>query len=125
MSKPTYGISEAIVIQDNRVLMVKQRVKRGDVVWNFPGGGIEPGETPEEACIRELKEETGYTIRVLRLLQERVGKYTYMAEIIGGELRCDPGVAGNEDLMGAAWVGLDETDRFDSITRPILQLIRA
>lgn len=105
--------------------MVKQRVKRGDVVWNFPGGGIEPGETPEEACIRELKEETGYTIRVLRLLQERAGKYTYMAEIIGGELQCDPGVAGNEDILGAAWVGLDETDRFDSITRPILQLIRA
>lgn len=51
-------ISQAFVIDNDKVLMVKQFVQRGDIVWNFPGGGIEKDETPEEACIREVMEET-------------------------------------------------------------------
>lgn len=46
-------IAEAIIIQNNSVLMFKQYVQRGDIVWNFPGGGIEEGESPEQACIRK------------------------------------------------------------------------
>ncbi|MFC4322963.1 NUDIX hydrolase [Litchfieldia salsa] len=42
-------ISQAIIIKDNKLLMVKQYVQRGDIVWNFPGGGIERNETPEQA----------------------------------------------------------------------------
>lgn len=34
--------------------------------WLIPGGGMEPGETPEECCIRELAEETGLIVRPLR-----------------------------------------------------------
>lgn len=42
-------------------------VKRRDVpVWVLPGGGVEPGETPQEAVIREILEETGFHIKVLR-----------------------------------------------------------
>lgn len=39
-------ISQAFIIENDKVLMVKQYVERGDIVWNFPGGGIEMGETP-------------------------------------------------------------------------------
>jgi len=54
-----------IIFQKNRseVLLVKRR----DLpVWVLPGGGIEAEETPEEACIREVFEETGYTVRIER-----------------------------------------------------------
>jgi 8-oxo-dGTP pyrophosphatase MutT (NUDIX family) len=48
-------------------------IKRRDVpVWVLPGGGIEPNETPEEAVVREILEETGFTVKVVRL----VGHYT-------------------------------------------------
>src|SRR3990167_10187310 len=60
-----------IIFNANRtqVLLIKRR----DVpVWVLPGGGIEPNETPENAVIREILEETGLTVKVSRL----VGSYT-------------------------------------------------
>jgi len=48
-------------------------IKRRDVpVWVLPGGGVEPGELPQEAIIREMLEETGLTVKADRL----VGIYT-------------------------------------------------
>ncbi|ETT80590.1 NUDIX hydrolase [Viridibacillus sp. FSL R5-0477] len=52
--------SAAICINENKeVLMVKGSNSES---WAIPSGGIEQGETPEECCIREVKEETGYDI---------------------------------------------------------------
>ncbi|MEX3624688.1 NUDIX hydrolase [Viridibacillus arvi] len=52
--------SAAICINENKeVLMVKGGNSES---WAIPSGGIEQGETPEECCIREVKEETGYDI---------------------------------------------------------------
>ena len=68
-------------------------IKRRDVpVWVLPGGGIDPGETPETAVIREMKEETGYEVRIIRQVAEYlpVNKLTqvsffYECEILSGE----------------------------------------
>jgi 8-oxo-dGTP pyrophosphatase MutT (NUDIX family) len=50
---------------DGRVLMARHR--EGDV-WLLPGGAIEPGETPEQAAIREMREETGLIVRLTGLI---------------------------------------------------------
>lgn len=47
----------AALIEDDRVLLIRQTYMPG---WQFPGGGVEPGETAEFAAARELFEETGY-----------------------------------------------------------------
>ncbi len=50
-----------------RILLIQRRAKNPDVafVWLTPGGGLEPGETPEQAAIRELGEEVGLRDAVL------------------------------------------------------------
>lgn len=47
------------------VLLAARRTRKGDLVWGLPKGLIEDGEGPEEAAVREVREETGYrgTIR--------------------------------------------------------------
>ena len=54
----TKGLREratAVVVRDGRVLLVRGRAEE----FMMPGGGIEPGETPMAAAVRELREETG------------------------------------------------------------------
>ena len=68
-------------------------IKRKDVpVWVLPGGGIDPGETAEDAAVRETVEETGFLVKLKRKIAEytpanRITKFThfYECEITGGE----------------------------------------
>ena len=54
----------AIILHSRHVLLVKARDKNN---WQLPGGRIEPGETPVDAVVREVKEETGLRAFVGRL----------------------------------------------------------
>lgn len=60
-----------LVINDGKLLMVKRHepeVKDAHMKWEFPGGKVDFGETPEQAIEREVKEETGVICKVKRLL---------------------------------------------------------
>lgn len=52
-----------VIDSDGRILWVK---RRDLAIWVLPGGGIDDGETPEEAVIREVEEETGLTVSLVR-----------------------------------------------------------
>lgn len=55
----------AFITQEQKVLLVKERA---DSLWSLPGGWADVNESPSESIIRETKEETGYEVRVLKLL---------------------------------------------------------
>lgn len=81
---------KGIILSDDRKTLLM--IMRRDVpVWVLPGGGIEPGETPEDAVVRELKEETGFTVAITKKIaeytpQNRLTRYTHFYEcaILGG-----------------------------------------
>lgn len=108
------GISAAIIVQEGRVLMVRRRVSEGELMWQFPAGAIEAGEQATDAAVRETDEETGLSVKALRLLGERVHPKTgrlmsYTAcEVVSGEAR----VADDEELDAVAWVTLAEIPEY-------------
>jgi len=57
-----------IIIKEGKILLLKRSVKDKGVYYTFPGGGVEEGETPEHAVIREIKEETNLDIEIEELL---------------------------------------------------------
>lgn len=56
----------AIIVKDGLILLGKRKGSHGDGDWGFPGGHLEYGETPEDCVRREVKEETGLTIKTIR-----------------------------------------------------------
>ena len=58
--------SKALILNDNCVLLNRCRRENGSVYYDLPGGGQHIYETLEEVLIREVKEETGYEVRVIR-----------------------------------------------------------
>lgn len=108
----------AIVIRDGQ-LLVMHRNKFGTEYDTLPGGGIEPGEAPDDAVVRELNEETSVVIGDKRLVyQEEAGdpfgtQLIYLCTYVSGEpkLADDSEEAHinklGQNLYEPKWIALD------------------
>lgn len=85
MSRP---VARVIIIDQGRVALLERR-RQGKHYFVFPGGGIEPGETPAQAALREALEETGLAValeRIVARIQFQGNDQAYfLAHPIGGE----------------------------------------
>lgn len=95
MSKYDFNIRvTGILIEDNKILLVKQRIsdKRN---WSLPGGKLEQGETIEQGIIREMKEETGLDVEIIKFLylcdvsasKHSLLHITFLLKRINGEIK--------------------------------------
>jgi len=112
---PQLGAFVAIVDDRDRVLLIHRR----DVdVWEMPGGGVEPGESPWDAAAREVREEVGLDVTIERL----VGVYwkprddTTVFQFTGTILDGHPGPS--EEADDVAWF------RFDDLPATIRPLVK-
>ena len=108
-------VSAAVVLRDQRVMLCQRRPEvHNGLKWEFPGGKLEPGESPEAALRRELFEELGIEVAVghsadvvyYRYPDRDVLVLFYMCEILRGEPAC-------VDCNAIAWASLDEVEGFD------------
>jgi 8-oxo-dGTP diphosphatase len=90
-----------------RLLLIRRGHEPGAGLWSLPGGRIEPGETREQAVVREVLEETGLRVQCSRLLGTAeipapegavIDVSDYLAVVTGGEL------AAADDADDARWV---------------------
>ncbi|MFE2916132.1 NUDIX domain-containing protein [Kitasatospora indigofera] len=123
----------AVIIRDGHVLMVRERGRGpsgrhdGHEYWTLPGGGIEPGETAEQAVLREVAEEAGLAGRSVRHLYDAphpAGWTSCFAVEVGpGEPRLgvDPGLDCDCPRMtGLSWVPLPRSSASAGLMVPVL-----
>lgn len=112
----------AVIVDDEGRLLLSHWNEHGNSAWSMPGGGIEAGEDPADAAVREVFEETGYHVRLGDLLgidshvvdaaarSHPTGRalhairIVYRATITGGVLTHEIGGSSDE----AAWFSIDQ-----------------
>ncbi len=107
-------------------ILVQRRAANADHlpdVWEFPGGKIEPHETPEAAAIREAREETGLTVEIVRALEPIEWEYAertvvlhpFEARVLSGE------------VAGASWILKAElkADDFPAANREFIEQLKS
>jgi 8-oxo-dGTP pyrophosphatase MutT (NUDIX family) len=102
--------SAILVTRDDRgrVLLVRQRGGPFKDAWLLPGGGLEPGESFEQALSREMREETGLEVTGIR----EIARYDVRAPSFQGDVRLYGGDAAGSPRPGhaeepVAWIAVD------------------
>lgn len=90
-------IVNVLVKKGNKLLMVKEATGKDAGKWNFPAGHLNENENIFDGAIREAKEETGFDVKLLNIVDiqnlvmenKHVILFMFAAEIIGGEISFD------------------------------------
>ena len=117
----------AVLRRDGRVLIARRRKgQRFEGLWEFPGGKIEAGETPEDALERELKEELGIVTRAGAFLCSNRHDYgEFAVELLAYEASYISGEMVLTDHQEVAWVAPQELPgyRFPEADGPIVRML--
>lgn len=119
----------AILIQNDKIALI-ERYRSGRHYFVFPGGKIEPGESPAAAAKRELKEELGLEVSIGQMVAEvwylGTPQYYFLAEVIGGQFGHGTGAEMNslpDSEKGShlpVWMQVDELS-----SQPVLPTVVA
>lgn len=107
-------IAGGLLEKDSKFLLVNAKVGVPKGLWNLPAGGVDDGETVDEAAVREVREETGFDVKIQGLVgtQHRLkNKYSknniirvnFKMEIVGGELNPP-----EDEIAEAKWFSIEE-----------------
>jgi 8-oxo-dGTP diphosphatase len=104
-----------VIEKEGKILIARRgKYDRLAYKWEFPGGKIEPGETPQEALRRELHEELGIETEVGSFLCSSTCEHPHIAiELLAYKVRHVSGEIILHVHDSLAWVSPDELDGFD------------
>jgi 8-oxo-dGTP pyrophosphatase MutT (NUDIX family) len=115
-----------VLIEDDKVSLI-ERFRSGNHYYVFPGGGVDEGETPQEAAVREMEEETGLRVTVKQEVAEihfdLSTQHYFLAQRVSGEYGTGTGEeftdADPDDPMEGIyipiWMPVEELSEHESI----------
>ena len=102
-----------VILDGRKVLLVQVKNMKGKKIWTFPKGHIEAGETPRQAALREVLEETGYKAVIVRPMIRVKYAFTfqgnYIKKMVQWYLMKKLGRIGKHDaseIISIRWVSL-------------------
>ncbi len=102
-----------VILDGRKVLLVQVKNMKGRKIWTFPKGHIEAGETPRQAALREVLEETGYKAVIIRPMIRVKYAFTfqgkYIKKMVQWYLMKKLGRIGKHDaseILSIRWVSL-------------------
>lgn len=116
--KPPVPVVAAVITDDGGRLLLARRPahKKLGLKWEFPGGKVEPGETPASALARELREELGIEVTGLESLPRFQHDYGFaVIDMIPFRCRLDPASPAPHahEHVGLEWVELAALESYD------------
>lgn len=128
--RPIVGVG-AIIIEDENVLIVRRGQPPKMGAWSIPGGGVDLGEDLEEACMREVREETGLDVEILsegrvlnRITRDEWERVQFHYVLIDFVCRPTGGVLqAASDISEARWVPLSEVSSLSPMTSGTAEFI--
>ena len=103
--------ADAILIQNGKILLDKRLREPFRGVWGLPGGHVEFNETVEQACLRELKEETNLDVEIVRLfgIFSNPDRDEYQRVTVVYEVTCDEtsGLKAGDDASEVGWFDIN------------------
>lgn len=131
MDKKVYKVrATGVLIENNSLLLVKQKLSNNKN-WSLPGGRVEPGETLEQALIREMKEETGLDVEPVRMLYvcdveasaNTVLHITFLTKRIGGEITLPTNEFDENPIHDVRFIPIDKLTEY-GISEKFVELIK-
>lgn len=103
------SVADVLIVENGKVLLVQQKDQSAYGLWGFPGGHLEPGETSQEAVVREIQEELGAVLMQVKPFKvARIERPSGTLELntFTGVLR-GPVVLKDDELMAYGWFSLE------------------
>ncbi len=123
--------SGIILIEDGKLALI-ERHRAGLHYFTFPGGGVDEGESPEQAAIREAEEELGIQVVIKQKVADvhfnEKMQYYFLAEKIGGEFGAGTGEEyGEYDPVHGTyhplWMPLEDVKNKNVLPRELADLV--